>query len=156
MKRRFVDEGQRIYDFVGEMLVRCPRCEKCAEVLNWPSDHQVTFPAYIMFAPKRLACRHCGYVKDTEKGLSAPNRTWASLHDPYFDAPLWLQTSCCGEVLWAYNREHLDALEDFVGAELRDAYPNGTMASRLPAWLKSAKNREDVLKGIRKLREMIE
>jgi hypothetical protein len=55
-------------------------------------------------------------------------------------------------VLWALNEDHLDSLEDFVSAHMREAYPNATMASRLPEWMKSAKNREDVLKCIRKLR----
>jgi hypothetical protein len=55
-------------------------------------------------------------------------------------------------MLWALNEDHLSYLEEYVEATLREAYPNSTMASRLPDWMKSAKNREDVLKCIRKLR----
>jgi hypothetical protein len=66
-----------------------------------------------------------------------------------------LQIPCCSEILWAYNAKHLDFLEGFVTAELREAYPNQTLASRLPEWMKLAKNREEILKCIRKLRKTL-
>ncbi|MGI5171658.1 hypothetical protein ACQEU3_45665 [Spirillospora sp. CA-253888] len=34
--------------------------------------------------------------------------------------PLWLQRSCCGHVLWAYNVRHLDLLESYAAAKLRE------------------------------------
>ncbi|WP_336212225.1 hypothetical protein [Nonomuraea sp. LPB2021202275-12-8] len=50
-------------------------------------------------------------------------------------------------MLWAYNAEHLDFLERYVRAFIREREPNrnGSLASRLPAWLKDAKNRDAVL-----------
>ncbi len=54
-----------------------------------------------LFAPRRLVCGHCGYVKDWQE-----NRVGSEeLQDWYFRQPLWLQVSCCGEVLWAWEQE---------------------------------------------------
>ncbi|MFD4246830.1 hypothetical protein ACFWP3_35365 [Streptomyces sp. NPDC058525] len=80
--------------------------------------------------------------------------------DPYFQLPLWLQASCCGHVLWAYNVRHLDLLEAYVAAKLRErgelvpAAPT-SLVERLPTWLKAAKNRTEVLRTIRRLRSTL-
>ncbi|MBB3734015.1 hypothetical protein [Nonomuraea dietziae] len=65
----------------------------------------------------------------------------------YAGLELWLQTPCRNHVLWAYDAEHLDFLERYVRAFIREREPNrnGSLASRLPAWLKDAKNRDLVL-----------
>src|SRR5687768_9071979 len=34
--------------------------------------------------------------------------------DPVFGLQLWLQAPCCGHVLWAYNREHLEVIRGYV------------------------------------------
>ncbi len=50
------------------------------------------------------------------------------------------------------NEEHLDFLEAFVSAGIRESYGNETLASRLPEWMKRGHNREEVLRCIGKLR----
>jgi hypothetical protein len=114
--------------------------------------------------PRRLACPHCGYAQDWQKGEMQVGGPC----DWYFHQPVWLQMPCCGELLWAYNAAHLDYLEDFVQAPLRESsrspysrmslseYRNDSLISRLPAWIKSAKNRDDVLRCIGKLRRMLD
>ena len=74
--------------------------------------------------------------------------------DPWFGLPLWLRTACRGETLWARNESHLDFLEAYVGADLRERRPyfNHSLASRLPGWIKDAHARDDVLRAIAKLR----
>lgn len=57
-------------------------------------------------------------------------------------------------MVWAYNEAHLAWLGRFVAADLRergDDVGNGTMAARLPASMKSAKNRAVVSKAIARL-----
>ncbi|MDX1912826.1 MAG: hypothetical protein SFV22_15145 [Saprospiraceae bacterium] len=77
--------------------------------------------------------------------------------DPCFHLPVWLQTAFSGEILWAYNFEHLDFLAAHVGAKLRER--NGfkfqvrSIGARLPRWMTSAGNREGVLRAIEKLKE---
>jgi hypothetical protein len=63
-------------------------------------------------------------------------------------------------MLWAYNFEHLDFIEAFVSAKLResqrdenDLWSNHSLFSRLPRWIQSAKNRETILKVISKIRQ---
>jgi hypothetical protein len=72
--------------------------------------------------------------------------------------PLLLQTSCCGRVLWAFNEAHLQFIERYVSSVLREraGSSNGSLASRLPQWIKSAKNRRTVLRGVRRLRNRLE
>ena len=79
-----------------------------------------------------------------------------------FGYPVWLQSDCCGETLYALNYEHLQFLEDYVSAKIRERgienkeefyYRNRTLESRLPQWIKSAKNRERILKTIENLKK---
>ncbi len=75
--------------------------------------------------------------------------------DPFFGLSLWLQTSVRGHLLWVWNEAHLDEVDRFVGARLRErtaAAGNASMASRLPAWMKRANAREPVRRGLEKLR----
>jgi hypothetical protein len=142
--KRFKDEGQRIEDFSDEFLVRCPRCAGCARVV--PKDSN--FAA--LFSPQRLVCPCCGYGNDWCKHAIH----YQDRHDWYFELPLWLQTECCGHVLWAHNEKHLTFLEDYVQSVQRRRTPNQnrSLASRLPTWLKSKKNRQEVIKGLKHLR----
>ncbi|MFD4671715.1 hypothetical protein ACFWNN_18410 [Lentzea sp. NPDC058450] len=73
---------------------------------------------------------------------------------------LWLTTPCAGRTLWALNVAHLDLLESYVGAALREDPPASsvrrmTVLAKLPAWLKSAKHRDEVLRGLRRLRATV-
>ncbi|MBB4961780.1 hypothetical protein [Micromonospora polyrhachis] len=76
--------------------------------------------------------------------------------DPFFQLPLWLKAECCGgHVLWAFNPAHLDLLADYVAARLRERGPvpgRMSLVERLPVWLKAAKNRDEVLHVIGRLR----
>ncbi|MER5961424.1 hypothetical protein [Streptomyces sp. NPDC002057] len=76
--------------------------------------------------------------------------------DPFFRRPLWLQTRCAGRILWAYDEEHVDALTAYVGARLRERRASPTMAmfARLPAWMKAAERRDEVLAGLTALRAL--
>lgn len=97
-------------------------------------------------------CSHWNYISAT--WLPDPQN---DPFDPHFGYRLWLQTRCTGNVLWAYNNEHLVFLEQFVAAAIRERTPNfnGTLASRLPAWIKRAQDREALLRGIRRLQAML-
>jgi len=69
-----------------------------------------------------------------------------------------LQTPCCGQMLWAWNTEHVLWMQKYVRAKLRTrrwigGWRNNSLQSRLPRWITSAKNREAVLNGLDKLIE---
>jgi hypothetical protein len=146
--KTFVDGRERILGYIAEMWVKCPQCGNCAIIRN--KDRGDTS----QFAERRLVCTTCPHVEDwVESGMAFP---WYSTPaDPCFGYPLWLQRSCCGDTLWAYNPSHLDFLKSFVSATQRTrikdseyGWSNKSMASRLPKWIQIAKNREAVLKAI--------
>jgi len=73
--------------------------------------------------------------------------------DPTFGLPLWLQSPACGHTLWAYNAEHLHALRSYVAAMHRERRADGkwSMFTRLPQWVKAAKNRGELLRAFDRL-----
>jgi hypothetical protein len=80
--------------------------------------------------------------------------------DPYLRLSLHLQTRTRHGVLYAYNAAHLDWIEGFVAAPLRErriahGIANRSVASRLPAWVKVAKNRDDVLRALGRMRRRL-
>lgn len=160
--KRFEDTYESIYDFGTEFLVVCPKCQAMAKVVPLDTDQtDITKRC-------KLVCPSCGLSKVDRKtmlgwvqfgGDPDPESVLiGGAFDWYFKEPLWLQTECCGNVLWIYNEKHLDFVESYVSASLRPRIPgsNQSMASRLPQWIKSAKNRENVLHGLKKLREKLD
>ncbi|WP_205325334.1 hypothetical protein [Glycomyces sp. YM15] len=116
-------------------IVMCPECNRY--VGTYRSDLRL----------QRLRCRGCGWAKEP-----AANRPWAAPKRNQWPQ-LWLETDFRGKSLWARNDQHLSFLEAYVAAGVRDVSPfNRTIASRLPAWIKSGKNREDLLRALAKLR----
>lgn len=180
MTKRFLDSGKTIGTFGDEFLVRCPRCQRCARVARAAPAQSDKPASEQSFDPRRCTCPHCAFVEEWNKDTPAKSgpqestfqlamarrgRVSASIviggpADWYFRHPLWLQTSCCGHVLWAYNAAHLAFLREYVQADLRERVPvqntNNTLASRLPRWMKSAKNRDEVLKGIARLDTLLD
>lgn len=187
MPRRFRDAGQSIFSFDDTFLVRCSRCERQAEVVPLPvapaprsesrtvglvaSSSERRAKAEPMpfgsesrsgraglFAPRRCVCAHCGFVKEWQgKKVSV-----GAACDWYFGYPLWLQTPCCGQTLWAFNEPHLRFLEEFVGADLREREPrlrhstSLTYAARLPRWVQLGANRDEVMRGLARLRALLD
>ena len=91
------------------------------------------------------------YLKDDEYEL-------AEGQDGRFGVPLWLRTECCGgHPLGANNEAHLDYLEAYVGATLRER-PDGPsgLAWSLSAWMKYAKHRDEVLRALGRLRASLD
>ncbi|MER6674012.1 hypothetical protein [Streptomyces sp. NPDC000983] len=126
---RFRDPGRSDYSFRDSVLVRCPRCDRIAH-----------------FGRAGVVCRSCGRSGPVAAG------TWPAL---------WLRTATRHGELWAYNLEHLDLIRRFVEARLRERdpwYEHGrkmTCVARLPAWVKSAKNRAEVLRAIDRMRASV-
>jgi hypothetical protein len=152
---RFRDPLVRLWEFLDEILVRCPRCGRRASVLPAPQTAGVSRRPCTRRSVSCLTCSYSAHVPGP-KG-SRGTISLGGCSDAYFGLPLWLTTECRGHVLWAYNTEHLDLLEAFVSARLRERGPiPGTMSmvERLPAWIKDAKHRDDVVSAIHRLRAM--
>ena len=147
-----------VEDFGDEFLVACPRCAARALVRDTGEGDARRI---------RLTCAACGHARgwsgnvgsvaygpDASRypagavGIGAPV-------DWYFHLPLWLQAPCRGHTLWAYNARHLRFLRDLVSADLRErerdprlGWRNGSLASRLPAWMLDGAHRDDVVRVI--------
>ncbi|MCB0540864.1 MAG: hypothetical protein KDE33_25340 [Bacteroidetes bacterium] len=78
--------------------------------------------------------------------------------DPYFGFDLWLQTTIKDNILWLYNIDHLDYLKEYVGAKLRedDGRHKYSMITNLPQWVKLSKNRDVIIKKLKKLKSEFE
>ncbi len=143
--------------FEGDILVRCPHCASRSHLIKLVDDSRRR-------TGYRFVCDVC-----------ARSFVWSHVHDRSIPLPsmgphlagfgldLWLQSACCGEILWAFNEPHVDFLEEFVSAALRERCkpawgwsPNSALESRLPRWIQLARNRPAVLKSLRTLRDLLE
>ena len=129
------------------VLVLCPNCAQKAFVVPYDDDRV------------RCSCFECGYT--AENPTNGRSFYWYNENptDGYFGFDLWLKTNCGGHPLWAFNIRHLEFLESYVSAKHREremdekrGWHNSSLASRLPKWMKSGKNREALLKAIRELK----
>ena len=140
-KNRFQDENLLLSDFYKEVWVVCPSCTKKAMA----KVNQETKSA-------RLFCLHCGYNKETTTAIK--NGTIEMPANQYFQAELWLQSSFKKDLFWAYNDKHLEYLERYISATIREHKDRVgfTLLEKLPKFYHEAKNRESLLKIIAKLK----
>ena len=71
--------------------------------------------------------------------------------DPTFGLQLWYQEEVNGNVLWAFNYAHLIEIKNYVSAQLGERSTTRfsmTMGEKLPSFIKSAKNRDEVLQAL--------
>ena len=160
MQTRFVEpdlmDCPMFAEMMDEILVVCPRCEGCARIAPIGS-HRVS-----QFAPRRLICEKCGSVKNWSNNSLSYFWWQAPPVEPYFQLPLWLSLSCCSKSLWFLNPHHMELVEGYVRAELREklkhpekGWFNNSLYNRLPKFIKEAKHREEILKAIEKLKHKV-
>lgn len=102
-------------------------------------------------------CPECGHDSTVPLEVHR-NYDGAEGIDPHFGMQLLLADSGRDGALWAYNAEHIDILRAYVSATLRERSANAgnaSMFSRLPAWLKSAKNRRAAVSRLDKLKRLL-
>ncbi|GAA3870078.1 hypothetical protein GCM10023084_23930 [Streptomyces lacrimifluminis] len=107
-------------------------------------------------------CGACGLSRGwSGSSVVFSGGTAAPAHDPYFRIPVWLQTETRHGWLWAYNLEHLTHIRRFVAASLRERAPwydtgqKMTLVARLPVWIKSARNRDEILRAVDRTQAML-
>ncbi len=148
MQNRFQDQNKRLSEFQKEVWVHCPQCNKKAI-------------AKVDYEQKdaRLFCDHCGYhnQKSTETKVMGIKGNWELAAGSYFGAPLWLEYPFKNDVVWAYNGDHLEYLENYISANLREHKDRThyTLLEKLPKFYHEAKNRNALLKVIAKLKNKV-
>lgn len=147
--------AQQIKELVSYVCTVKNFCNKCerhyrVEVSN-PKQQQQTV--------LKVACPFCGALKNgkvNKRRFDCYYQHKGKGCEPFFGFEFWFKTSFKGKVVWALNRKHLNYLIDFLGADLIEkssAYPMSTASDRLPKFVKLAKNRNAILKQLRKLQE---
>ena len=139
---RFQDENLVLSDFYDEVWVVCPACAKRAIAKR-----------YVEEKTARLFCVHCGHNKEVSNRIGN-NGFVTTAANHFFEVTLWLTASFKNELFWAYNDKHLDYLEKYIAATLREHKDrsNFTLLEKLPKFYHEAKNRSELLKIIRKLK----
>lgn len=147
-KRIQVREHLTVHQFMPPdhaILIECERCGKCATLrkFTFPRDKKSVLRL------GECSCLHCGHQ-------------WTVPAESHFftRGPLWLRMPCHKNVLWILNRPHLEFMEQFIGAELREERmeerSSRRLSSALPRWMLAAKNRDDVVRCLKKLRDKLE
>lgn len=134
---------------------KCVHCSRYYRVAL--SDDKQPFPVLI------AACPFCGHKMPGRVQKTPAYILYDQIKDgcePFFGFQLWFFTCYDGKPLWALNREHLAYLIDYLSAGLRED-PAGahttmrTQADRLPAYMKTAKNRKGVVKCLKKMQKSL-
>ncbi|PAM57914.1 hypothetical protein CEJ63_20935 [Acinetobacter baumannii] len=100
-------------------------------------------------------CSQCGRSSEVDVTLSRLRGNEAI--DPHFGLPLRLVERTAAGLLWAYNEDHLQALHDYAVAPLREraGVTNASMFSRLPQWMKLARNRVLLQRSVERLQKRL-
>lgn len=137
---------KNIYEL--ELKVNCPNCASRIERRM----------SYIKHRKQKIQvkCADCGETNAYEPRYIPQDWNYNGNHglkDPYFGLRLWLTGTIKGNLFWALNYEHLKDIKNYVSAKLRirTNYNYQTMVEKLPKWIQSSKNRNDVIRLIDKL-----
>lgn len=144
MTNRFADQNITLSHFQSEVWVVCTACSKKA-IAKVDYDKKVA----------TLLCDSCGMNKKstTETSVMGIKGNWEMAAHGYFKADLWLQHPFKNNVFIAYNGEHLNYLEQYIAADLREHKDRShyTLLEKLPKFYHEAKNRKSLLAIIQKL-----
>jgi hypothetical protein len=156
---RFLDQGRPLAAYSDLIHVVCQRCGAHAVIVPRPGLPELRYYSELQYRPRRLICAYCGSTRDwvaQQRNGALVGVALGGPNDPFFNRPLWLQTPCYGHILWAYNSRHLDTLQSYIAADLRERTgPTMGMLDRLPAWIKKANHRTEVLRAINRLRDQL-
>ena len=133
-----------IYELMDEVLVECSKCKKQARVKRLDNRNNLT----------RISCKACGFFRQKAKPKMLISKDG---FDPFFGLELWLKAPALGNLVWAYNRRHLELLHSYISSDMRIRKPyvsgarNSTVGSRLPKWMSAKKNRTTIVKVLEKI-----
>ena len=126
---------------------QCPKCGRYYRV-DIDEESKQHFPAL------RVACPFCGHmtagkVHRTRQGFTYYSEVQNG-REPFFGFELWFLAYLGRKAVCALNREHLNYLIDYLSADLRQKpagyFSQHAQADHLPTFMKTAKNRERIVK----------
>jgi len=161
---RFRPDPGALASFTDRVLVRCPRCGTPGVVTTGERS-----PCFV--------CHHCRYTlpqdartprkpmfkmrgRSTVSEIRTKPVSYPVTAPTYHGCELYLQTRTRHGVLWAYNEEHLAQLKALVSAKVREDTPHMTggssWANRLPNWITSAKNRDEITRALTRIEKLLD
>jgi endogenous inhibitor of DNA gyrase (YacG/DUF329 family) len=173
---RFKDENKYLGHFGDKIEVKCPKCDSKAivkrsfESERYYDDKRSLECSTCYFSQKevvikllnekpekiKIKCPICSQTKEfLPKIIKVPQsfKTNSNLEtEEWFGTELWYQVQFDKAIFWALNLEHINYLERYIRANLRERSTlySSTLVARLPKFVKEAKNREKLLKIIQK------
>lgn len=131
------------------------KCHHCEEWLDMEIGERKSIPKYV-----NITCKACHTVnkvcENWESYILKYHET--GIIDPVFGLFLWYMDSVRDQIIWAYNQRHLLEIENYVRATLRERTTDRfkmTMVEKLPDFIKSAKNRDEVLKALERMKNKV-
>ena len=136
---RTVSENKVIELSIKTFCNNCGEKIKFSQIVNERKD-------YI-----NIRCNACNASHKFEPKISEYNSFYVII-EKY---GLWYTENFRGNHFWAYNDDHLKYIENYIKAGLRQRHNRlgVTLVERLPKFVKSAKNRNDLIKLIEKMRK---
>jgi len=131
-------------------------CNNCFEKFEYQSQPLKEKPLTY-----KTKCPHCDFQEEWKtKSYRIKEESKLDnglVKEMWYDLPLWFQKEVSGDIFWAYNQDHINYLERYIAADLRERNAKGsyssTLVARLPQFVKAAKNREKLLKILKKWKE---
>lgn len=152
-KHCFYKMDEPIYQYVAYGKEYCNNCFEKFEYKSQPLKEEP-----LMYKTK---CPHCNFQEDWKtkvyRARKEPKHDDGLVKECWYNLPLWFQKEVNDSIFWAYNQDHIDYLERYIQADLRERNSKmnvtSSLVSRLPQFVKAAKNREKLLKILRKWKE---
>lgn len=140
------------YERWGRIRLNHPNCTFCGGAL--PTEAMPSARGEGRDMTIRIRCPHCGKTVDYPATWAFSPGQWPEPRR----VRRYLVAQVGGETLWVDNLAHLDMLEEYLGAKVRERGPVAglTMMARLPAWMKSATMRPKIVKALQQLRDRAE
>ncbi len=141
------------YEYLVSSKVQKIVCENCDSIFDLETKN----------LPKRVKkanckCPDCNHQNQVEVKFDLYKKGGMynqQAKDQYFGLDFWYKTNFKNNCFWAYNLEHLNEIEEYVTAGVRKRHLGEyqSMIEKLPKWISSKKNREELLKTIDKLKK---
>lgn len=147
-KHCFYKLNEPVYQYIAYGKSYCNHCFEKYEFESQPLKEKPE--------KYKAKCPHCNFQEEwkpkIKEVLQNSKANDGLVTDTWYNLPLWFQKEVDGEIFWAYNQEHIDYLERYIGADLRERNSkinySSSLVARLPKFVKEAKNREKLLKII--------
>lgn len=152
-KNCFYKLKEIVYQYVAYGKEYCNNCFEKFEYQSQPlKEEPLTY---------KTKCPHCDFQEEwktkTYRVKEESKLDNGLAKEMWYNLTLWYQKEFEGSIFWAYNLDHIDYLERYISADLRErnveGSSNSTLISRLPRFVKAAKNREKLLKILKKWKE---